>query len=167
MSIATSITDPKILFQRWFDNAIAQLEKLENGDGATAGMMIALPLHERYIDVLESNDTSRRERYEIMAAELQLKTPLEAEKFWTTFRHGFCHTGMPLQHGRRISDLPRVCFAAQFSYRPEFRKAPSGEEFVCFDPWKFIRYVMDIYRRDPTLLVRHPDAPLLGIHAIT
>src|SRR5262249_14676524 len=99
MSIATSITDPKTLFDRWFGNAISQLEKLGNGDGATAGMMIVLPLYERYIDILEANDPSGRKRYEIMAAELQLQSPLEAEKFWTTFRHGFCHTGMPLQRG--------------------------------------------------------------------
>ena len=167
MSSITSVVDPKILFYRWFDKAISQLEKLENGDGGTAGMMVVLPLFERYIDILEANDTAGRKRYDIMATELRLTTPFEAEKFWTTFRHGFCHTGMPLKRGRRIKVLPKVCFAAKYSSRPEFRTDRNGEEFLCLDPWKFIHYVMAVYRHDPTLLVRHPDAPLLGIHAFT
>ena len=167
MGSVTSEVDPMVLFDRWFDRAISQLEKMENGDGGTAGMMIVLPLFERYVDILEENDPSGRKRYEILASELQLKTPLEAEKFWTTLRHGFCHVGMPLKRGRRLKTLPKVYFAAQYSHLPEFQTAPNGEERLCLDPWKFIHYVMSIYRRDPVLLIRHPDAPLLGIHIFT
>ena len=58
MGIVTSEVDPKTLFDRWFARAISQLEKMENGDGGTAAMMIVLPLFERYIDILESNDTT-------------------------------------------------------------------------------------------------------------
>jgi hypothetical protein len=166
MSTVTSVVDPKILFARWFEAAITQLEKLKDGDGGTAGMMIVLPLFERYINILRANDAARREFYTIMAAELKLATAFEAEKFWTTFRHGFCHTGMPLEQGKWLKSLPKVQFAGKHSARPEFHTTPSGQDVVCLDPWKFIHYVMDIYRRDPTLLVRNPDAPLLGIHAI-
>ena len=127
MSIVTSVVDPKTLFDRWFDKAIAKLEELESGDGGTTGMMVVLPLFERYIDILEANDTSQRERYEIMAAELQVATALDAEKFWTTFRHGFCHTGMPFERGRRIKALPKVRLplfvATGISHRAKWRRS--------------------------------------------
>jgi hypothetical protein len=35
VSTATKIDDPKTLFERWFSNAIDQLEKMENKDGGT------------------------------------------------------------------------------------------------------------------------------------
>src|SRR5437764_13854006 len=120
MSTWTSIQDPQILFERWFDRPIALLEKLDNGDGGTAGMMIVLPLFERYIDILRMNDKSGRKKYEIMASELHLASDLEAEKFWTTFRHGFCHTGMPLERGEKIKVLPKPRLAAEYSSQPKF-----------------------------------------------
>jgi hypothetical protein len=99
-----------------------------------------------------------------MADELKLAGPDEAKVFWTTFRHGFCHTAMPLQRGRKIKNLPKVRLAAEYSHRPEFTTDSSGEELLLFAPWKFIHYVMDIYRRDISLLTQDPDAPLMGIH---
>lgn len=164
MSSWTSISDPQTLFDRWFEGPIAQLERLDNEDGGTAGMMIVLPLFERYIAILKIHDKSGRTKYQIMAAELKLGNDYEAEKFWVTFRHGFCHTAMPLEHGKKIKTLPKVRLAAEYSPRPEFSTTPSGEELVCLAPWKFIHYVMDLYRRDPTLLTQDPDAPLMGIH---
>ena len=166
MSTLKSVSDPKTLFERWFERAISQLEKLENGDGGTAGMMVVLPLFERYITILTNNSTSGLKFYDIMASELQVADALQAETFWTTFRHGFCHTGMPLERGRKIAILPKVAFAAEYSSRPEFRTTPGGKEVICLDPWKFIHWVMDKYRHDPTLLTQHADAPLLAIHAI-
>ena len=142
----------------------AQLQKLDNEDGGTAGMMIVLPLFERYITILEMNDTSKRPWYQIMADELKLAGPDEAKVFWTTFRHGFCHTAMPLQRGRKIKNLPKVRLAAEYSHRPQFATDSSGEELLLLAPWKFIHYVMDIYRRDISLLTQDPDAPLMGIH---
>jgi hypothetical protein len=59
MNAPTSISDPNPLFDRWFEQPIAQLQKLDNEDGGTAGMMIVLPLFERYIRILEMNDTSK------------------------------------------------------------------------------------------------------------
>jgi hypothetical protein len=164
MSTATSISDPKILFDRWFEQPISQLQKLDNEDGGTAGMMVVLPLFERYITILKMNDTSGRAWYQIMADELKLTDAYEAEKFWTTFRHGFCHTAMPLKRGRTIKDLPKVRLAAEYSHRPQFSTLPSGEELLLLAPWKFIHYVMAIYRHDLSLLTRNPDAPLMGIH---
>jgi len=55
MSTETSISDPNILFDRWFEQPIAQLQKLDNEDGGTAGMMIVLPLFERYITILNQD----------------------------------------------------------------------------------------------------------------
>jgi hypothetical protein len=166
MSAITTIADPKILFDRWFVKAIAQLEKLENGDGGTAGMMVVLPLYERYIYILKTRDKSKRKFYEIMAADLNLSTPSEAETFWTIFRHGFCHTAMPFERNKAGKALPKVSFTADYSSRPEFHTASDGQRVVCLDPWKFIHYVMDKYRNDPTLLMYHPDAPLLAIHVL-
>jgi hypothetical protein len=164
MSTSISISDPKTLFYRWFERPIGELEKLENQDGGTAGLMIVLPLLERYIEILKMGDTSGRTWYQLMASELKLADECEAEKFWVTFRHGFCHTAMPLGRGRKIKTLPKVRLAAQYSHLPQFSTLPSGEEIVLLAPWKFIQYVMDIYRHDPALLTRNPDAPLMGIH---
>jgi hypothetical protein len=161
MSTATTIGDPKTLFERWFGNAIVQLEKMENADGGTAGMMIVLPLYERYIYIVST--ARERDFYECMAKDLQLNDPSEAQRFWTTFRHGFCHTGMPFERSRGGKALPKVRFAGHFSWRPESR-VEAGQELICLDPWKFIHYVMDKYRGDPSLLTQHPNAPLLAIH---
>jgi len=92
MNAATS--DLKTLFDRWFEQPIAKLEQLDNKDGGTAGMMIVLPLFERYITIRKLNDTSKRSWYQIMADELKLAGPDEAEVFWATFSHGFCHTAI-------------------------------------------------------------------------
>lgn len=97
MSTVTTIADPKILFERWYSNAIAQLEKLEHGDGGTAGMMIVLPLYERYIYIVRARGANLCGKYNVMASDLNLASSSEAETFWKTFRHGFCHTGMPLE----------------------------------------------------------------------
>jgi hypothetical protein len=127
-------------------------------------MMIVLPLLERYITILKMNDKSGRAWSQIMADELKLTNAYEAENFWTTFRHGFCHTAMPLKGGRKIKDLPMVRLAAEYSHRPQFSSLPSGEELLLLAPWKFIHYVMDIYRHDLSLLTRNADAPLIAIH---
>ncbi len=164
MSTSISISDPKTLFDRWFEQPIARLRKLDNEDGGTAGMMIVLPLFERYIQILKMSDRSGRTWYQIMADELKLADEIEAEKFWTTFRHGFCHTAMPLERGEKIKTLPKVRLASEFSSHPEFLPTASGEELVRLAPWKFIDYVMDLYRNDPNVLTRDPDAPLMGIH---
>lgn len=165
MSTAT-VADPQTLFDRWFNSAIAQLEKLPHGDGGTAGMMIVLPLYERYIYIQRAGGSPVLGFYNVMAADLQLASPSDAEAFWTTFRHGFCHTGMPLERDRGGNALPKVSFSAQFTWRPEFHTVPGGLRVVCLDPWKFIHYVMGKYRNDPTLLTQHPDAPLLAIHVV-
>jgi hypothetical protein len=158
--MSTTINDPRTLFDRWFNRAIALLEKLPDGDGGTAGMMIVLPLYERYIYI---QGPAGRRFYKVMAADLQLASASEAKTFWTTFRHGFCHTGMPFERAESGDVLPRVRFSGGFSWRPEFHTAPDGQPIVCLDPWKFIHYVMDKYRTSPALLTQHPHAPLLGI----
>jgi hypothetical protein len=163
----TTIVDPKTLFDRWFNNAIIQLEKLPDGDGGTAGLMVVLPLYERYIYIQRARGRAGRGFYKVMAADLQLASDSEAETFWTTFRHGFCHTGMPFERARAGNALPKVSFNGRFSWRPEFHTAPDGQSVVCLDPWKLIHYVMDKYRSDPTLLTQHPDAPLLAIHVVS
>ena len=161
LTTAAKIDDPKTLFERWFSNAIARLEKMENADGGTAGMMIVLPLYERYIHILTA--TKKGKFYENMATDLKLKDGGEAEIFWKTFRHGFCHTGMPFERALDGKALPRVRFSGDFSWRPELR-TESGDQLICLDPWKFIHHVMRKYEDDPTLLRQHPDAPLLAIH---
>jgi len=165
--MSTTINDPNTLFDRWFNRAIAVLEKLPDGDGGTAGMMVVLPLYERYIYIQRSTGPAGRGFYQVMAADLRLANAAEAETFWTTFRHGFCHTGMPFERARSANALPRVIFRGDFSWRPEFQTAPDGQLAVCLDPWKFIHYVMGKYRNSPVLLTQHPDAPLLAVHIVS
>lgn len=158
-------SDPKTLFDRWFEQPIALLlEKLDNEDGCTAGLMIVLPLFERYIQILKNNDKLGRDWYLIMADELKLGNAYEAKVFWTTFRHGFCHTAMPLQHGKKINNLPKVRLAKEYPDRPRFDTDAKGEELILLNPRGFIQYVMDLYRHDLSLLTQDPDAPLMGIH---
>lgn len=165
MSGVTTINDPTILFDRWFNKAIIQLEKLENADGGTAGMMIILPLYDRYIHIMEERGKSGR--YKVMAADLGLKSESEAKTFWKTLRHGFCHTGMPFERAKDGRTLPKVSFSGSYSWPPEFRTVADGQKVICLDPWKFIRHVMDKYQGDSTLLTQHLDAPLLPIHVVS
>ena len=159
------IDDPKILFERWFVNAIAKLRELQNADGGTAGLMIVLPLYERYIYIVQGNAKSKKRFYETMADDLDLK-PSEAETFWKTFRHGFCHTGMPFERSKRGDALPKVSLSGSYSHRPELLTASNGQKVIRLDPWKFIDHVMDKYRNDSAFLTKRPTAPLLAIHVV-
>jgi hypothetical protein len=167
MTTSTHIeNDPSVLFKRWFDDPMALLEKeLKNGDGGTMGLMVALPLYERYIYVLTQQDPKGRKKYEVVADDLQLATTDEAVEFWTTFRHGFCHSGMPFDKDKTQQPLPRVWMDGGSSWNPKF-VVKNGKRYIQLDPWKFIRRVMGIYRNDPGLLTQHPDAPLMGIHTM-
>jgi hypothetical protein len=165
--MSTTINDPHTLFERWFNRAIAVLEELPDGDGGTAGLMVVLPLYERYIYIQRAIGPASRGFYEVMATDLGLASADEAETFWITFRHGFCHTGMPFERARSGDALPKVSFSGRFSGRPEFHTAPDGQPVVCLDPWKFIHYVMDKYRTTPDLLAQRSDAPLLAIHIVS
>ena len=135
---------------------------MENQDGGTAGMMIVLPLYERYVQI--NSKKSKQNWLVYLANDLTLKGRPEAVIFWKTFRHGFCHLGMPLEVARNRKPLPKARFSTDFSWRPTFATAPGNQQLICLDPWKFIHYVMDKYDKDPTLLEQHPDAPLLAIH---
>jgi hypothetical protein len=160
------INDPRTLLDRWFGAAIHALQALPSGDGAIGGMMIVLPLFERYIQIKKNTDASGRRFYEIMAAELGLASASEADEFWTTFRHGFCHTGMPLNTNREGTTLPQVSFSAEHPKLPIRKSVPGGDVVFLLDPWKFIHHVYSLYHNDPTLLNRHPDAALLPIHIL-
>jgi hypothetical protein len=51
-NILSATTDPDALWTRWFGSALTLLEKLPHGDGGMAGLMVVLPLYERYIHIL-------------------------------------------------------------------------------------------------------------------
>ena len=126
-------------------------------------MMIVLPLFERYMQILTIASGKGKQRgwfdYKIMGDHLQIDRE-KAESFWKTFRHGFCHVGMP------NTDLCEVSFSARFGPLPPFEMAPSGgKDVICLDPWKFIQYVMDIYRSDQSLLDELANAPLMTIYS--
>jgi hypothetical protein len=160
------IDDPKVLLDRWYSAPIRKLECLPHGDGAIAGVMIVLPLFERYIHIKKSKDTSGRNFYQIMADEVGLPSPQVAEEFWKTFRHGFCHTGMPFEEDRNQNPLPSISFRHDYPKFPQKVKGNNNNDVFIIDPWKFIHHVHDIYLADPTLLEQHPQAPLLPIHIL-
>lgn len=163
----TTINDPETLFHRWFDAAVAVLEQqLKNGDGAIAALMVTLPLYERYIHITKAGDAVRP-FYQIMADDLRLPTADCARLFWTTFRHGFCHSGMPFDQDQHGNQLPKVSFRHDFPTLPTFHTdAATGEDVIRLNPWGFAHRVLDIYRDNPALLDLHPDAPLLPIHVV-
>jgi hypothetical protein len=113
------IDDPKTLFERWFDAAFEKLSSLPEGDGAIAGLMIALPLFERYVHV-RKKQLGWSSFYHVMAHELLLSEASDAEEFWTVFRHGFCHTGMPFEESKKKIPLPKVTLSANGLRLPGF-----------------------------------------------
>jgi len=131
MSTFEKIADSKVLFQRWFGNAIKKLEEMENQDGGTAGMMIVLPLYERYVQI--NSKKSKQNWLVYMANDLTLKARPEAVIFWTTFRHGFCHLAMPLEVARNRKPLPKARFSTDFSWRPTFVTEPGNQQLICLD----------------------------------
>jgi hypothetical protein len=157
------IDDPKILFERWFEAAFEKLATLPKGDGGIAGLMIALPLFERYVHH-RKKQLGWTSFYQVMAHELLLCEASEAEEFWTVFRHGFCHTGMPFEQGKKKLILPKVTLSGNGPALPEKLPIPGGPHVFLLDPWKFIAHVRDIYRKDPALLSQNDEAPLMPIH---
>jgi hypothetical protein len=85
--------------------------------------MVVLPLYERYIHITRQRTGDPKPSfYELMANKLELDDANQAEIFWTTFRHGFCHTGMPLEVGRKISALLKVAFNGAYPSYPSLEK---------------------------------------------
>lgn len=160
------IDNPKELLDRWYGAPIKKLECLPHGDGAIAGMMIVLPLFERYIHIKKIKDTSGKKFYQIMADEIGLPSADAADEFWTTFRHGFCHAGMPFEEDRNRNRLPNVSFHHEYPKFPQKVKDKDGKDVFILDPWKFIHHVHNIYLANPNLLEQHPQAPLLPIHIL-
>jgi len=162
--MSSKIDDPRVLFERWFDAAFLSLFALPDGDGAIAGMMVALPLFERFIHVKMRAVGGGWTFYQHLASELLLSDAEEAKEFWTAFRHGFCHAGMPFEEDREKRALPRVSLSGGGPKLPRKISAPNGPHVFLLDPWKFIFHVRDIYRANPALLTQHGQAPLMPIH---
>jgi hypothetical protein len=164
-----TIDDPGTLFKRWFEASVLALQKnLKDGDGAIAALMVVLPLYERYIHVTRNLSAEPKPAFcQLMASEFELDTQSQAETFWTTFRHGFCHTGMPFVENIQGVALPKVGLNGAYPKLPKFVTEPGGEPAIVLDPWKFAHHVLDIYRANPSLLEQHQDAPLLPIHIVT
>lgn len=144
-----------VLFDRWFEQAVRKLDELPNGDGGFAAFMVGLALYERLIvaeQKLAKRDSSPEAVNAAMAADLGL-TGREQAIFWSVFRAGLLHQGMP-QAGN-TSWLFRHTFAAT----PTFGEY-DGQPVVCIDPWKFTRRVLRRFHESPSKIIASESFPL-------
>ncbi|MFO0892064.1 MAG: hypothetical protein U0790_23370 [Isosphaeraceae bacterium] len=152
---------PTERFNGWFVRPIEKLEELPEGDGAFAALMIALPLYERYIIAklkLEDRARGENEIREEMGNDLNLSDH-ERRIFWDIFRVGFMHQAMG-------HDGPTKWLVShKYEALPVF-EVIHGQRYVCLDPWKFARRVLDKYREDERLIAASESFPLADVFAI-
>lgn len=152
------LMNSEALFHRWFVVPIAELRKLDNGDGAFAALTTVLPLYERAIiarlklrDCPSTDDAIKAE----VEADLQIPADVRA-RFWAIFRNGFMHQGMGLEgHTKwRIS--------SDYTHSPQLL-TKDGVSYVCLDPWKFADHVLAMFKAHPELITASESFPFATI----
>ena len=150
--------NPEQLFHRWFVVPLAELRKLDKGDGAFVALTTVLPLYERAIISrlkLRGDATTENEIKAEVEADLQIAANVRA-RFWSIFRNGFMHQGMGLDgHTKwRIS--------ADYTHSPQLL-THDGVDCVCIDPWKFADHVLGLFQAHPELITASESFPFATI----
>lgn len=150
--------NPKELFHRWFVAPLAELRKLDKGDGAFVALTTVLPLYERAIisrlklrDVATTDDNIKAE----VEADLEINANVRA-RFWSIFRNGFMHQGMGLD------GATKWCISAEYTHSPQL-VAQDGVNYVCLDPWKFADHVLNMFQAHPELINASESFPFATI----
>lgn len=162
--------DPATLFERWYGKPLAVLkEELPNGDGGFVVLATCCFLYERYahaaIRAAKDRALKARQRPPDTTLEEQLASDFgtdvsTASAFWTVIRHGFLHSGMPMQRTQKGSLPPWMTgdFPRPFQVQPI-----DGTNTLCVEPWRFRDRVLDLYRTRPELIECNKSFPWASV----
>lgn len=146
------------LFRRWFVIPIETLLHLDRGDGAFVALMAALPLYERAIvaTIKLRGDTPTDDAISAeMDADLNVPAPVRA-KFRAIFRNGFMHQAMGL------AGATKWRISAEYGHAPQII-SEGGVDYVCIDPGKFAKHVLDKFEANPALITASDSFPFAAI----
>lgn len=143
------------LFQIWYVEPINLLETLPNGDGGWVVFIVGLALYERLINAqLKTNNqaTDDVNKHKAICDDLGI-TEHQRSVFWSMCRNGLLHQAMP-----KIGSTS-LWLRDEFSDKPEFQKI-EGIEFICINPWKFTKRVLNDFLSAPELIDASDSNPL-------
>ncbi len=161
--MSSAQNDPLILFHRWFEVPLRQLETIPNGDGAFVAFGVSLALYERFARSMIDASRQRANDQALLARLAQDFgiTESEAEVFWQVMRHGLQHQGMPMQRNQS-RPLPRWLFNGSFRRPIEFQSDPQGT-VLCVQPWLFQETVLRLYEAHPEMIAHSQSFPWAAI----
>jgi hypothetical protein len=149
---AVYLSDPDMLFTRWYIQPLEKLKEIPNGDGAFVALTICCILYERYVVAVitragaKVTDEARQE---------QLTVDFETDKdtadaFWDIMRNGLAHEAMPKQkqHGK---PMPGWRFTHNFPNPMELANE-NGTPILLVQPWRFMDKVLSLWRDNTHLL---------------
>jgi len=140
-------------FEAWFCRPIEKLKECPEGDGGFLAMSAGLFLCERYYRTLTNTHEGQPESepfLEAAARDLGLDSA-EFRIFWTVYRHGIQHQGMPRRFEQNGITY-RAHMDAAFPARPTFHRVDATVREIRIDPWKFADLIKGKYQENPDVL---------------
>lgn len=154
-SVSTKAEDgPLQLFRRCFEVPLEVLRRLPNGDGGFAAMIVACPLYERYVAHVRGRATEQD-----VADQLWADFGLDRSDGQTVrnvVRHGLLHSAMVKP---RTGTIDRPWVIHDSFARPFSMDRSTTPPTLRIQPWRFVDYVLDVYRRQPEIITAVGDWP--------
>jgi len=158
-------------FQMWFAQPFESLRHKRavagDWDGGYIAIAIGCMLCERYFRAktdtekpLEKSESKKKknkgynQKFKSEAAKILGISKIKFDRFWTIYRHGVQHQGMPRKVFRTTGGRT-VIYQAWIS--ENFTDIPVEEEkgnvvLVKISPWKFTKKMIDLFTEDPSAL---------------
>ena len=142
-------------FDGWFLKPVEKLKECPDGDGAFLAMSTALFLCERYYRTITNTHEGIKDdlSFKIEAAKDLGVAQFEFDIFWTVFRHGVQHQGMPKIYKDRTSGIQyRWNIGFAYDALPLFLPTEPSLQVIVFNPWAFMDLISQKYRDNPDVL---------------
>jgi hypothetical protein len=140
-------------FDGWFVKPIEKLKELPEGDGGFLALSAALFLCERYYRT-RTNTHERSKNNELFKVEAakDLGVGLNDFKcFWSVYRHGLQHQGMPQRHEKNQMTY-KWHMDESFEAVPTIHVIDARTREIRIDPWKFAALIVSKFKADPAVL---------------
>lgn len=145
---------PIQLFRRCFEVPLETLRSLPNGDGGFAALIVACPLYERYVGHVRRRSTDQ-DVADQLVADFGLSR-VDAQTVWDVVRHGLLHSAMVKAH---TGPIDRSWVIHHGFPRPFAIDRSTTPPTLRIQPWRFVDYVLDVYRRQPEIVTAFGDWP--------
>lgn len=145
-------------FDRWFVTPLKTLQEIPNGDGGFAALAISCALYERYAAAGHQKN-HKKDNADPKIQKLSDDFNIEyttAKLFWSIFRDGLTHQGMPKQSNFGNNDLPGYILHHDFPNAIAFCET---EQKLHVQPWRFTDKVLELCQADINLLFESESFP--------